>query len=308
MTNILSFDVGIKNLAYCYMSKKDNDEFVINDWNIINLNDDGLKCNHEIKDDKECGKPAKYTVNNKNNDTKYNLCDTHKKAHTKSFELIKKTKKMYKCSVLKCENTAKYTIKDANIHCCDDHYETSKKKYDKNISSKKIQGTECGKQPLSDLATKLFIALDKLNLDIEQEIDILIENQPTLKNPTMKSISMLLFSFFIARKIDKKINVGVVKFICPSNKLFKLDKENASKIILLNKDKKYKTTKELGMNYCTAVISDKDNKKIEGFKKKDDLCDAFLQGFQFMYDGNIPDKFLEKIYESNKQYLKKINK
>ena len=33
--------------------------------------------------------------------------------------------------------------------------------------------------------------------------DIIIENQPVLKNPTMKSIQMILYSFFIS-----KINVA----------------------------------------------------------------------------------------------------
>ena len=46
--NILSFDVGIKNLAYCKLNK---DQKVM-DWNIINLNDEIPKCNVNLR--KQC--------------------------------------------------------------------------------------------------------------------------------------------------------------------------------------------------------------------------------------------------------------
>ena len=36
MPKILSWDVGIKNLAYCIIIKKDNN-FTIDKWGIINL-------------------------------------------------------------------------------------------------------------------------------------------------------------------------------------------------------------------------------------------------------------------------------
>ena len=35
--NILSIDVGIKNLAYCLFHIKSEDLYEIKDWNIINL-------------------------------------------------------------------------------------------------------------------------------------------------------------------------------------------------------------------------------------------------------------------------------
>ena len=39
---ICSFDVGIKNLAYCIIEKKD-DGFDILDWNIINISNQDKK-------------------------------------------------------------------------------------------------------------------------------------------------------------------------------------------------------------------------------------------------------------------------
>ena len=52
----LSFDVGIKNLAYCSL----NEGKKILDWGIINLNKDP-KCQCGIQ--KECPKTATYQIN-----------------------------------------------------------------------------------------------------------------------------------------------------------------------------------------------------------------------------------------------------
>ena len=44
---VLSFDVGIKNLAYCLIEKTDED-FKILKWGIINLVDDRQLCTYEL--------------------------------------------------------------------------------------------------------------------------------------------------------------------------------------------------------------------------------------------------------------------
>ena len=41
---ILSFDVGIRNLAFCIINKTDTD-FKIEDWGLIDLDDDRKLCN-----------------------------------------------------------------------------------------------------------------------------------------------------------------------------------------------------------------------------------------------------------------------
>lgn len=57
---ILSFDVGIKNLAYCLINKID-DNFKIEDWGIINLDDERKKCTSITKRKKNCSKTAFYS-------------------------------------------------------------------------------------------------------------------------------------------------------------------------------------------------------------------------------------------------------
>ena len=59
---VISFDVGIVNLAYCIM-KLDNEKVIVYDWNIIKLVDGNPKaicCDH-TKTGKKCTKKAYYT-------------------------------------------------------------------------------------------------------------------------------------------------------------------------------------------------------------------------------------------------------
>ena len=49
---ILSFDVGIKNLAYCILSL-DNNKYNIYDWGIINLTEDIIDNNNNSNIDTE---------------------------------------------------------------------------------------------------------------------------------------------------------------------------------------------------------------------------------------------------------------
>ena len=58
---------------------------------------------------------------------------------------------------------------------------------------------------MEDIKLNLINSLDKKQF---QDIDyVLIENQPSLKNPKMKSIAETLYSWFLIRGIvDKKVN------------------------------------------------------------------------------------------------------
>ena len=165
---------------------------------------------------------------------------------------------------------------------------------------KKLQGQNCSQQPIQELSTKLFTKLDsqKSFLDVEE---VLIENQPSLKNPNMKTIATLLYSYFIFRGIiDKsktKSSLVNVKFISPSNKL-KVMKNVTDEKLNEAKDKKeeYEITKGLGLIYCQTLINDGEKKYLEAHSKKDDLCDAYLQGFRYLFiTGGIPKLYQDKL-------------
>ena len=133
---------------------------------------------------------------------------------------------------------------------------------------------KCSKYSLEELGLRLFKTLDKNPLFSECE-NIIIENQPVLKNPTMKSIQIMLYSYFLI----KNKNIQIIKLVNASNKLkvYKgLVPKEENEIISKIKDK-YRRNKMTAILHTSLMINDKN--KLDYFnshKKKDDLADAFL--------------------------------
>lgn len=341
MKTILSWDVGIKNLAYCLIRKNDNENFEILKWGVINLiTDDQQKCEFELRTGGICQEIAKYCVYHKDKEPLFNnstgtlfACSRHKE---KSIPIVKnikdennKKKKIVKkqiedeskCQLLcsyNCSNNVTHVLGN-DIKCwCDVHYEKKGESFLKKIHAKKVSVTSCSKQPIQSLAEKLFSILDKEFDGFINASEVLIENQPTLKNPKMKTLSAILYSYFVLRGISDKEKTGSkiteVRFVSPSNKL----KVNSNVTdSLLNKEKSkmtsdvgknvYKLTKTLGIKYCKALISESDNKIIDQVKKKDDMCDAFLQGFQYLFSP-VPKVFFDKLQKIGFDQTEKKNK
>ena len=156
-----------------------------------------------------------------------------------------------------------------------------------------------------NIPRKLYEIPELLNVDY-----VVIENQPSLKNPQMKSIQMILYSYFlILGKIigDGDKNTGYIDkidFCSASNKLKVYD---GPKIVLeekINKRKKkiiententegsnlkknkikYSDKKKLAIEH-TKYYLEKNDKYINFFNnhgKKDDLADSFLQGLYYI--------------------------
>lgn len=239
---VLSWDVGIKNLAFCKIIFKENDDFEIVKWDIINLGEDDHQCAFIGKNNIQCNKKAhefKITGNNELDSKKHHYyCGTH---------------------IKKISDSAKHKIIKSN----------------------------CNKISLNDLAIKLYNELDN-NKNIYIDVDqILIENQPTLKNPKMYGLSILLLSYFI---INKKTNISM---IAPFKKLSLNPEKTASELKKgKSKNEIYSLTKKLGKKYCNALINENDKILLSKSKKQDDLSDCFLQGFRYMYK-KIPQKYID---------------
>jgi hypothetical protein len=133
---------------------------------------------------------------------------------------------------------------------------------------------------LEQIGTEIYRTFN--NLPFLLEIDtIIIENQPVLKNPTMKSIQMLIFSYFLLNKLEKNKDYDIKLF----NARRKLKIYDGPKITL-NEKNKYKERKLLSIKY-TEYFLDKYNNNYNDFfianLKKDDLADSYLQGLTYIY-------------------------
>ena len=221
----LSFDIGIKNLCYCELSK---DKKIL-DWKIIDISND-VPCDHLLKTGKPCCKPATFIYNQNLDKTNIYLCTSHSKH--KSYSKVKKFKNP--------------------------------------------------KNNLFYIGQNLVDKMDELNLCERNIESVIVENQPSLKNPTMKSIQMMVYSYFLINGIcNKDSSIEKLEMINARNKL----KVYKGPEIKCDIKETYKRNKWLAVKYCGNMIVDEKDEFIElfeGSKKKDDFSDAYLQGIYFL--------------------------
>jgi hypothetical protein len=276
---ILSFDVGIIHLAYCLLEVDDQKNTKIIKWGLINLVLDVLpNC-------LSCPNEQKFYCNF---DQLYCFCSKHKKTYD---ELKKKFDKTYtklssKDLCISCDKKSSYHCNDE--HYCSEHYKKIINKYEKECSLKEIL-TNCSKLSIDLLKLNMVSILDKLDLlDVDH---VVIENQPSLKNPKMKGIADNLYTYFLIRGIIDKKTIQKVTFFSPSNKLKTniddhLNKSNTDTLLenTNNSTEKYKMTKQLGIQYCLKLLEGQTNwiTFLNSHKKKDDLADSFLQGINYI--------------------------
>jgi hypothetical protein len=112
---------------------------------------------------------------------------------------------------------------------------------------------------------------------------ILIENQPSLKNPRMKMVSDMIYDWYLIKYNNIKINninypKIEIKLLAPSTKFYIINDLYKKLLKSQNKKKKYQFNKKLSITLCNIIIGD--NKYIRYylsiFNKYDDLCDVFI--------------------------------
>lgn len=225
---ICGWDVGIKNLAYCILEITESN-FNIASLGVINLTENDKKyCSSSIKGKTTCcNKLAKFCALSPNTQNIEYYCGTHKAQHNQKIninenDIVVPLLTIATCSNPKCKIKSKFTIFDKNV--CTTHKNKIFQNYIKSFAITKIKKTKCYSTDLEHLGECMFSKLDELNISANY---VYIENQPSMKSPTMKSISMLLFSYFIMKK--KTNNIEQIKFIAPSSKL-KIDSKDYEKL------------------------------------------------------------------------------
>ncbi len=290
----LSWDVGVKNMAYALL-EKDGDNCKLLKTGILNLIDKRECCSFMLRTKKECGKIARQKVLNDKME-EVNLC----KAHCTKVKIEPTKSSDYKC--VKCGSVSSINILGKEEWSWCEKHENLSKKVLTQFKAKKITGQNCSQQPIQELVTELVKKLDEHKdfLNIE---GVWIENQPSLINPSIKTIASALYTYFIVRGvIDKKENkVKFVKFASPLNKLKVAKKTTDEALKNAKSDREYyNIEKGLAIIYVKTLVT-KDELKImetaieNNDNKGDDLCDAYLQGFHHIFDGNIPEHYQEKL-------------
>jgi len=109
---------------------------------------------------------------------------------------------------------------------------------------------------------------------------VLIENQPMLKNGLMKTVSVVIYTYFNMMKLQFG-NVSEVKFISATNKLTcKRVKDLEQAATNTYKDRK-KTSVELAKLHIQALCPEKLH-WFTSHKKADDIADSLNQAISFI--------------------------
>ena len=290
---IISFDVGIKNLAYCIC----DENMTIIKWDIIDLLNVDNKCSF-------CDKNADLLF------YKYKMCKDHKgKVNEVKEPLVEITDKKTTSECVSCGKAAKCKL--GNSFLCNVH----RKSFETKNYKVKETNVTCDKISTAQFKYNLVTALDLLPELSDVDI-VLIENQPSFKNPKMKAIADTLCAYYLIRGVvDKqRFTLEDIHLIAPSMKLklapvegmdeedlkvLKLDLTKKGKVSKLKDDKKvdekieekveekpgkmtYKQGKDFAIKKCLTLIDTEHKEFLKTHKKKDDLCDCYLQAYHYL--------------------------
>lgn len=240
---LVSFDVGLRNLAFCVMKGTNRSNLKILHWDLIDVMSesaglDNIKCF-------KCKKPANWT-----NKTGY-ACTLHKPKHAKpptKSSLNKKT-------LEELNKDAKQTFrtkKDAIAFLVSG--------YSKDIWKRCVKSTKA--MSVVDLADPIALCLEARK-DLWKDADLIaFEQQPDKR---MLCVQAMLHMWFVCAGYK-------CKGVSASHKLTNM-------ITTQDSTKTYKGRKKTGILHATELVPTAENREyMLKHPKKDDLADCFLQG------------------------------
>lgn len=285
-----------------------------------------LKCNITNAKNKQCSKNAIYCKEMATDGEYFGYCNAHflKSPYSRLPRMDEKKPSCYWSS----EDVSKYgtgthidsanvngiidsnLVNNSNIHLCNNKATFAKRdnvfmsyctKHKNEIvkSSNSSNGDELFLK-IKNVKKSTSINLTLIGQSIFQELDtksnllesnlVLLENQPVLKNPTMKSIQMFMYSYYIMRGVEDNTK-KVTEINCYSaNNKTELDAfiEPDEKKIINDQLQSIKDSK--GKRKKKAILLT--NKILENCpnwlnffkdnKKRDDLADSFLMSLHYL--------------------------
>lgn len=330
---IISFDVGIKNMAYCIFDvvhTESSPTITILDWNILNLskssltaatdNSDVPSCMHAmsigkpskknpIPATKLCGKKSKYHKDD------FYVCEKHAK-ESKKWTMPKKEYSEKALQKLKMD-ALKTFVKNENIYFFTSIPDKIKKQelIDKVVqhyetrcwveNPKPVKAVNAGAIDLISIGRNLYSQISQIP-HMKTVTHVVIENQISPIANRMKTIQGMLAQIFIL------YDIAEIEFVSSANKLKDFVKDSSTVVkdsstaVKEKKEKEkppvnaaYKQHKTDGVTFCRQFLGDYFTHRWATFfnesGKKDDLADSFLQGIWYINKKIITNEFNLKI-------------
>jgi len=276
---LISFDVGIKNMAYCIFSVSPEKLITIISWDVLNLMDEQptvekCDCVNVLKKKnstpKPCVKLAKYQKTGK----KY--CEKHAK-ECSQYMIPKKefsTASLKKMNIKRLSEVAS----ELGVEFPTGLQKTKMVETLENFLKPKLlellveqKGKSAKDMDLIQIGRNMKQKLDGIGEDVTH---VIIENQISPIANRMKTIQGMLAQYFIMVNPNTHI-----EFVSSVNKLKEFENPGSN-------GSDYKTHKKDAVHYCSLFIEK--NAQLRGWKitldtkKKDDLADCFLQGVWYL--------------------------
>lgn len=291
----ISFDIGIKNMAYCIFDCSSSIDIL--DWKVLNLNEENIvtkeKCNAIVQNKKQtnkvCGKTAKYRKETNC------YCETH--AKSSKYLLPTKENQFSQIKKQKVEDVTKWgnqhflflekDVKRSKTMMLQDVQHYLEKNCLEKINYKKTKNAS--QVDLVVIGRSMKNMLDCID-SLPRVTHVIIENQISPIANRMKTIQGMLAQYFIMRNDHCNI-----EFISSANKLkqFPDVKNNQPKKNTQTgasiQNPHYKEHKKDSIYYCSRIIELNFHSWLHSLQtdKKDDLADAFLQGLWYFKNRNI---------------------
>jgi len=252
---LVSFDVGLRNLAFCVLEGTNRSNLKITHWDLIDVmaesaGHDNPKCH-------KCKKPACWL---KGNEAKYS-CGRHK---GKDGEKTPTKSELNKLSIA----TLRERCREVNIFG-----ETKKELVDKCYEyMKSITWVKCVKSAKAisvvDLAGPIAQCLEARKTIWRNANLICFEQQPDKR---MLCVQAMMHMWFVCAGFN-------CKGVSATHKLTNI-------VTLEDSTKTYKGRKKTGIIHAAQLVPENWKDYMMSHPKKDDLADCFLQGLWLLENG-----------------------
>lgn len=309
---LASFDIGIRNMAYCVFSFNESALSVL-DWGVIDMLSDPIPASVPLcqvaMDGKSksaqasataptrlCGKQAKFHSPDKS----LCFCAMHASKHRswilpqKEYSLTHLRKQkvdaihaIYQTLFLS-EPVERIRQKTKGI-LMDEIHQWYEKTCFRPIAREKPKKT-ANDTDLIRLGRTMRDTFD--GIDAFREVThVIIENQISPIATRMKTIQGMLTQYFLMRETSVAAPIHV-EYVSSANKLKGLVTTTAAEVSATPKTQrdKYKEHKADGIRICSAMVRENfpaSSDILSKSSKKDDLADSFLQGIWFLRRENI---------------------